>query len=150
MTLQSLLELAQKYHPAAEITRLVRWSERVVFYGGGCDESQFAIDFALDAPIVEQLKMKISVRANFVAELLSNYNANFPLQMELTFLENQGETCLVSNVQEFEKFVARFLDNNSIKRTPNKIKWHVTNGAFALWRGNFVSIIELNRTFFEL
>ena len=152
MTLESLLKLAQQYHPSAEITRLVRWGQRVVFYGGGADESQFAVDFGLEAPIVEPLKMAIAVRSNFVAELLSGYNSKFPLQMELSFFEdeNQVETCLVSDVKAFEEFIAPFSVNNSIKRTKTSIELYVTKTPFPRWRGSLVSIIVLNRTFFEI
>lgn len=152
MTLESLLKLAQQYHPSAEITRLVRWGQRVVFYGGGADEPQFAVDFGLEAPIVEPLKMAIAVRSNFVAELLSGYNSKFPLQMELTKVEANPapEKVLVSSLEAFEAFIQQYCDRNMLQKKATKIEWATTFGPYAMWQGAFVTNITLKREIFVI
>jgi hypothetical protein len=150
MTLESLLKLAQQYHPSAKITRLVRWGQRVVFYGGGTDDPQFAIDLGLESPIVEPLKMAVAVRPNFVAELLSGYDKNFPLQMKIQKLDGNSEKVLVSSIQAFENFIQPFCKRNMLDKKPTRIEWATTFGPYAMWQGALVTNITLKREIFSI
>ena len=144
MTLQQIFDRAKFYYPDAELIRASRIGNRIAFYSK--DETvAFAVDLNIERPNFYRIHYDGRIKGGFIAELLSNYNTNFPLVGQIEYVDERVKSVQVSCPENFEVWVEENCPRHTFIK--NDTNWQIL-ATFKQVDG--ISTIKLKRLVHEI